>query len=103
MAEKELADKKISELPLDTYNDIPVHILKEWAIACVKQIMEDSINEYATEHDKEDHMDWYTEMPNGKICHCDPEMQCEYHYTGVWLMDKFDIKPEELGGGGANG
>ena len=91
----ELNDKE-NTITLKTPDVIDWKTLREWAIACVKNIMENSVNEWATERHDKDPMDWEEIMPNGKVCYCDPEMQCEYHYTGLWLMDKFDIKPEEL-------
>ena len=100
--------KKISELDgivgLESDKVIAIHLttLRAWAIAVVREMIEESVDTWREEN--KDNPEYATsakdgfwhKLPDGRICYCDPESSCDFHRIGTFLIDRFEIKPEEL-------
>lgn len=79
----ELKDMTLEDLPLDTYNDVPVHILKQWAIANVKEL------KYII-----DTGDFSKHQLGGRF---DTKYgRNEAKMIIYWIMEKFNLKEEDF-------
>lgn len=91
---KSLNDIPKKLLPVNNNNIesfVRTQLLKEEAIEWIKNDIEES-----TGFQPEKLSYWHRKLPNGKVCHCDPEGKCDFHKQGERMMKFLNITEDDL-------